>query len=170
MEVVSLNPTEQKRQPHIRPLIIARDKYTTFPYLVNGQLEGINYFGKAEYGAVHHITSLAFLKRHRPDVDPNHPLNLITIDHNSHAMLHREWVNRYGKNPVLIQKEVLGDGKSGWVDDYDETLTSIAIIRSYHYIQYCDNFFPEYRDEIASHYDMLDQNFIDRYYWFTRDS
>lgn len=83
-------------------------------------------------------------------------------------MLHREWVNYYGKNPELIKREVLENGKVGWIDEYDETLTAIATIRSYQHIQVNDNFFPEYKNDIVSTYGMLDQNFIDRYYWFSR--
>ena len=167
MEVISLNPVEQKRQPHVRPLIIARDKYATFPLLENGKLEGMNYFGDAKYGQCHHITPFSFLVVHRPHVDPNHPLNLITIDCGSHNVLHREWAKKYGCNPELIRHEVLHGGKAGWVDMYDDALTSIALIRSYQYMQVNDNFFPEYQEEIASHYDVLDQDFIDRYNWFT---
>lgn len=167
MDVISLNPVEQKRLPHIRNQIITRDRYTTFPLVVNGKLEGINYFGKANYGAVHHITPMAFLKRHGSLVDPNHPLNLITIDYNSHAMLHREWVDYYGKNPELIKEMVLERGARGWVNEYDDVLTGMTIIRSHDHIIDNPDFFPEYQDEIESHYEFLDQDFVDRYRWFS---
>ncbi len=163
MEFISLNPTEQKRSPYIRPLILKRDKHTTFPLVIDGRLEGMNYFGPAHTGAVHHISPFSFLKRHQIGVDPNHPLNLVTIDHNSHNMIHQAWVHRYGCNPEVIKHEVYYGGKAGWEDIYDEVLTGIAIIRSYEYMQEDPTWFVPYQEEVASHYEMLDPDFLDRY-------
>lgn len=127
----------------------------------------MNCYGKAAFGAVHHITSLAFLKLHRPDVDPNHPLNLVTIDHNNHNLIHKDWVYYYDKNPELIKEQVLYGGARGWVNEYDEVLTGIAIIRSFDYMQEEPSFYPMYQEEIAYHYEMLEPDFVYRYRAFS---
>jgi len=168
MEVISLNPTEQKRDPYIRAKIVARDKYTTFPFVVNGRLEGINYFGDAKYGNCHHISPLYFLKRHRPGVDPNHPLNLMIIDGQNHNTIHKDWYERYyGCNTELVKQEVYYGGKVGWISDYDDVLTGMAIIRSYDYIQEDPTWFVPYQSEIVYHYEMLEPDFVYRYRAFS---
>ena len=83
-------------------------------------------------------------------------------------MLHREWVNYYGKNPELIKEMVLERGARGWVTDYDETLTSMAIIRSARHMESDLDYFPQYRNNVMSHYSLLDPDFVARYDWFSR--
>lgn len=166
MPIISLRPTEQKRVPTVRREIVYRDKYCTFPFLINGVLEGVNITGKAKYGNVHHITPIHFLVNHRPLVDPNHPLNLFTLDRQYHNMIHREWVNRYGENPALIQHEVGELGKAGWVDTYDRAMTSIALIRSYDLIQSEPDKFPDFHEDIIELYPFIDPEFESRYRFF----
>lgn len=126
--------------------------------------------GPAKYGNVHHITPMDFLVRHRPQVDPNHPLNLFTLDRERHNILHREWVNRYGKNPELIRHVVKNGGKAGWVDEYDDALASIALIRSYDLIMVEPQYFTEYQDDIIGLRPFVDGNFEDRYRFFEKQS
>lgn len=170
-EFIAINPTEQKRIPTIRAEILTRDKFCTFPILnLCGELVGIEKTYPARIGHVHHIMPLAFMKHHHPKVDPNHPLNLITLDGSRHSILHSEWTQRYGCNPTTIRERVYYGGQAGWVDDYDEALTNITAIRSYDLIQGGDSseYYEPYKDDIKGLYEGLDKNFEDKYRYFSR--
>lgn len=169
VEAISLNPMEQKRLIGVRTEIVNRDKFCTFPIMVRGQLQGLEITAPARYGSVHHITPMVFLQRHRPQTNPNHPLNLITIDGNRHNMIHRTWIERYGCDQPVIKEKVYFGGKAGWVDDYDDALTSIALIRTRDLLmQSLDipEYFQPYKDEVLELYEHLDQDFESRYRFF----
>lgn len=166
VEAISLNPTEQRRVNGVRYEIARRDVFCTFPVLYGNRLIGLEVTAPAMYGDIHHITPMSFLQLHRPETDPNHPINLITLDGNRHNMLHREWVDRYGRNAKVIKEQVYYGGKAGWIDDYDEALTNIAIIRTHDYLANALNpspYFTRYADEVLALYDGMDQRFIDDY-------
>lgn len=172
-EHVAINPTEQKRIMGVRYEILRRDKYCTFPILSGGQLIGLEVTAQATRGDVHHITPISFLQMHRPDTDPNHPLNLITLDANRHNTLHREWVERYGCNSKLIKEQVYYGGKAGWIDDYDDALTSIALIRTHDYFMHTVDptpYYAKYEDEVMELYQHVDKEFEDKYRFFEQRS
>lgn len=165
MESISLYPVEQKRVNGVRSEIVRRDVFCTFPILYGKKLVGLEVTAPAMYGDVHHITPISFLQSHRPGTEPNHPLNLITLDGNRHNMIHREWVERYG-NARAIREQVYYGGKAGWVDDYDEALTNIALIRTHDYLEHALNISPYYErfaDEVYALYENMDQHFLTDY-------
>ncbi len=166
VEAISLNPMEQKRLIGVRTEIVNRDKFCTFPVLYGKRLVDLEVTASAMYGDVHHITPISFLQLHRPETDPNHPINLITLDGHRHNMLHREWVERYARNARVIKEQVYYGGQAGWVDDYDEALTGIAIIRTHDYLLNALNpspYFTRYADEVSALYGGMDQGFINDY-------
>ena len=168
-EFIAINPTEQKRIPTVRAEILRRDKFCSFPILSDcGELIGIEKTHPARIGYVHHIMPIAFMKQHHPNVDPNHPLNLITLDRSRHNILHTEWIERYGCDPITIRKRVYYEGQAGWVDDYDEALTNITTIRTYDLLKSGggSDYYEAYADDILGLYEGLDKNFEDKYRYF----
>lgn len=165
VEAIALEPTEQRRSLGARAEIIRRDKYCSFPVLDRyNKLIGLEVTCPAPYGDVHHITPISFLQMHRPQTDPNHPLNLICLDGNRHNMLHREWIDRY--QGLSIRNDVYLAGKAGWLDDYDEALTNIALIRTRDYLEHALNISPYYErfaDEVYALYENMDQHFLADY-------
>jgi len=151
MEFIAINPVEQRRPTtEQREWIKQRDKYCLFPIVVNGKLEDVKVIAPASLGECHHIHPIHHLKTHYPKVDPNHPANLITLDHKTHEFLHRG----YGCDDI------------NWWNGYDEYLSSIAIINSFDYMMSHEKipFFPEQvEQDIYDLYQCLDGEFLDRF-------
>lgn len=152
-----------------------RDGKPHFPVLDdNGQLIDLEI---EEQGQVHHLHMINYFEKFRPETDPNYPANLFYIGRQVHTAIHRDWIlplqeeyNYYMPHMSFqqyLKLETWTGKRAFWLQQFDDTLNSMAIINSVNALEDMP-FSTRYRDDINEMYPHIPLDFVERYNYLKR--